>query len=199
MLPQVVVDYLLAGDVNAASLIARLPAALLCRHTAAVGAELLAFRARLRDAQAGPAAAGAVAAPAWAELPEEFDATGAAAGDTPRCSSPEPGEDDRDVADLGLSGSDYAAGGKFTLPGLLVEEGSGQVESDALFGASGAPRTPSPLDEPHGAATVGSASGRFPSAGEDGDMWLAIEVSAPQPTLCSFKFVARPSPRCAET
>jgi hypothetical protein len=65
---QVVLDYL-AGDAAAAPLIARLPSSLLCRHTAAVGAELLAHRARLTDALSESVAA-AAAACVWAEMPE---------------------------------------------------------------------------------------------------------------------------------
>jgi hypothetical protein len=106
---QVVIENLLAGDANSVPLVARLPASLLCRHAAAVGAELVAFRARLRDALASePDATGAV----WTELPDEAedDPAGAAAvaGEAEFCSASQPGLDDT-AAGLGAGEGEVGA------------------------------------------------------------------------------------------
>ena len=98
-------ETLLAGDAASAPLVARLPASLLCRHAAAVSAELVAFQARLRDALASDPALAGVAAPVWTELPDEAedDPAGAAAavGEAGSRSASQPDPDDT-AAGLGV-------------------------------------------------------------------------------------------------
>jgi hypothetical protein len=115
------VDYLLAGDSAAAPLIARLPACLLCRHTAAVGAELLAHRARLTEALAESVAASSTAG-IWAECPEADGVTGMG-GD-----SFEDGEDLLCSSSLQLEGEDGIDG---------VDHGESSVDQTDVVIAQG--------------------------------------------------------------
>lgn len=155
-------DYLLAGDATAAPLLARLPDSLLCRHTAAVGAELLAFRSRVRDALAAPT--GSAAAPAWAEIPEAAqDGAADAGGEGAASRSASPVPDDINVVNsIGVDGGSLSSAS-------MASRGAGSVAAPA---AADLVATPFDL------SLVGEVAGQFTTAGGaggDGE-WLAIEV-----------------------